>query len=85
MDDLPNSKYFSKTSIPALYEDTRQKMKLDLQEQAKAFSATADMCTSVTGDPYLSYTIHYINDEWKLKTKCLKTLYFPTDHTGQNI
>jgi len=83
--DLPSSKYFSKMSIPALYEDTRQKLKLDLQEQAKAFSATADMWTSVTGDPYLSYTIHYINDEWELKTKCLQTLYFPTDHTGQNI
>ena len=83
--DLPSSKYFSKMSIPALYEDTHQKLKLDLQEQAKAFSATADMWTSVTGDPYLSYTIHYINDEWELKTKCLQTLYFPTDHTGQNI
>ena len=30
--DLPSSKYFSKTLIPALYEDTRQKLKLDLQE-----------------------------------------------------
>ena len=66
--DLQSSKYFSKTSIPALYEDTRQKLKLDLQEQAKAFSDTADMWTSVTGDPYLSYTIHYINDEWESKT-----------------
>ncbi|XP_065899760.1 E3 SUMO-protein ligase ZBED1-like [Dysidea avara] len=83
--DFPSSKYFSKTSIPALYEDTRQKLQLDLQEQAKAFSATADMWTSVTGEPYLSYTIHYINDEWELKTKCLHTLYFPADHTGQNI
>jgi len=31
--DLPS---FSKMSIPALYEDTHQKLKLDLQEQAKA-------------------------------------------------
>ena len=52
--DLPSSKYFSKTSILALYEDTPQKLKLDLQEQAKALFATVDMWTSVTGDPCLS-------------------------------
>ena len=75
-------KYFSKMSILAIYEDTRQKLKLDLQEQAKA---AADMWTSVTGNPYMSYTIHCINDEWELKTKCLQTLYFPNDHRGQNI
>ena len=60
---------------------TKQKLKLDLQEQAKAFSATVDMWTSVTGDLYLSYTTYCINVEWELKTKCLQTLYFPTDHT----
>jgi len=30
--DLPSSKYFSKMSILALYEDTHQKLKLDLQK-----------------------------------------------------
>jgi len=57
-------------------------MQLDLQDQTKAFSA---MWTSVTGEPYLSYTIHYINNDCELEKKCLQTLHFPSDHTGPNI
>ncbi|KAI2642406.1 E3 SUMO-protein ligase ZBED1 [Labeo rohita] len=29
-------------------------------------------------------TIHYILD-WKIKSACLQTTYFPQDHTGENI
>lgn len=28
-------------------------------------------------DPYISLTIHFIDDEWKLCSKCLQTSYFP--------
>ena len=30
--DLPSSKYFSKVAIPALYEETQQKLESDLKE-----------------------------------------------------
>lgn len=33
----------------------------------------------------LVFTVHYINDDFELKTRCLQTPYFPVDHTGQNI
>ena len=82
--DLPSSKYFSKIAIPALYEETRQKIVFDLKEVG-FFSATTDMWSSITGEPYLSYTVHYISHEWKLESKCLQTLYFPVDHTAENI
>ena len=29
--------------------------------------------------------MHYISPEWKLETKCLQTLFFPADHTAENI
>ena len=35
--------------------------------------------------PYISYTIHYINDEGQLCNKCLQTHYLPEDHTGANL
>ena len=40
--DLPSSKYFSKVAIPALYEETRQKLESDLKEVG-FFLATTDM------------------------------------------
>ena len=34
--------------------------------------------------PYLSYTIHYI-DNWEMKSKCLQTTFMPQDHTEENL
>ena len=33
----------------------------------------------------ISYTIHYINDNWQQCNKCLQTRYLPEDHTGANL
>ena len=35
--------------------------------------------------PYISYTIHWLYDEWNYKTWCLETFYLPSDHTATNI
>ena len=35
--------------------------------------------------PYLSYTVHYISKDWKLKSNCLQTLFMPADHNGENL
>lgn len=35
--------------------------------------------------PYLSYTIHFIDDEWKLRNSCLQTQFLPDDHTEGNL
>ena len=33
----------------------------------------------------MSLTIHFVDQEWNLKTRCLETAYFPKDHTGEII
>ena len=38
-----------------------------------------------TTEPYLSYTVHFVGEDWKLESRCLQTLYLPEDHTGENI
>ena len=35
--------------------------------------------------PYISYTIHWVDDERNYKTQCLETFYLPSDHTAANI
>lgn len=36
-------------------------------------------------DPFLSLTLHYIDDDWKLHQRCLETAYFPADHMADMI
>ncbi|XP_060793315.1 zinc finger BED domain-containing protein 4-like isoform X2 [Neoarius graeffei] len=35
--------------------------------------------------PYMSLTVHYVNESWKIQSVCLQTSYFPQDHTGESI
>ncbi|XP_034146796.1 zinc finger BED domain-containing protein 4-like [Esox lucius] len=49
------------------------------------FSTNADLWSSRTTEPYISLTIHYIDDNWKQQSKCLQTSYFPDVHTGEII
>ena len=82
--ELPSRKYFSKTAIPILYSETQDKVAAEIKD-VEFFSATADMWTSNTTEPYLSYTIHFVGNDWSLDTRCLQVLYLPKDHNGQNI
>ena len=34
---------------------------------------------------YMSYTVHYLTDEWKLENRCLQTLFLLEDQTGENL
>ena len=52
---------------------------------AEFFAATMDIWSSSTMEPYLSYTLHCIPEDWQLKNYCLETLYLPQNHTGANI
>ena len=43
------------------------------------------MWTSGTCDPYITFTIHFIDSNWELRSFCLDTIPLYDDHTGQNI
>lgn len=81
---LPSRSYFSRTAIPGLYESVRVKVKKDLEE-VFFFSATTDLWSSIGMRPYMSYTVHYITDDWKLENRCLQTHFLPENHTGENL
>ena len=54
-------------------------------KSAEFLAATTDMWSSHTTEPYMSYTVHFVTDDWELKSRRLQTLYLPQDHTGENI
>jgi hypothetical protein len=81
---LPSRKYFSQQAIPKLYNETRESILQQLQS-TEFFSATSDMWSSNTMEPYMSYTVHFIDPDWKLQSRCLQTLYAPADHTAETL
>ena len=81
---LPSRKYFSQQATPKLYNETGEIIVQQL-ESVEFFSATTDMWSSNTMEPYMSYTVHFIDSHWKRQSRCLETLYTPVDHTAENL
>ncbi|KAL7872219.1 hypothetical protein SRHO_G00072020 [Serrasalmus rhombeus] len=80
--ELPGCRYVSRTAIPKLYGEVRERV----EEQLKStlyFATTADLWSSQTSEPYMSLTVHFIDKDWKLVSLCLQAVYFPEDHTGE--
>ena len=48
-------------------------------------SLTSDGWSSVSKDSYMSLTAHYIDNEWNLVARTLKTQYHPESHTAVNL
>ena len=82
--DLPSRKYLTTKALPDLYSKTREAVMAEVSN-AQFFSGTTDMWSSSSMDPYISFTVHFISDDWKLSNYCLETLFLPQDHTGENI
>ena len=82
--DCPGRKFFSHGAIPKKFSMVKERVMSDLKE-ASTFSCTTDAWSSVTTDPYLSLTAHFFTPNWQLRTYCLRTIYLPSSHTGDNI
>ncbi|XP_051800213.1 E3 SUMO-protein ligase ZBED1-like [Acanthochromis polyacanthus] len=83
---VPSRNHFSKTEIPKMYNDLKAEVAKSVT-QGTYYAATTDIWTSESGagQPYISFTIHYLSPDWKLSSHCLETQFFPEDHTSQNI
>ncbi len=82
---LPSRKHFTKQEIQRLYSEVRDEVVMPKLRNLKYFSATSDLWTSSAKHPYLTYTVHFIDDAWSLQSFCLDTVPLFEDHTGQNI
>lgn len=81
---LPSRTHFTRLAIPEMYEKCKAGVEHELK-QVKYFATTTDMWSSRTMEPYMSLTVHYVNDNFEMKSRCLQTAFFPEDHTGENI
>jgi len=82
--DLPSSTYFSRTAIPKLYSATKDKVAKQLSN-VEYFSSTTDMWSSIGSKPYISFTVHFIDEGWNISSLALSVHFLPEDHTAAII
>lgn len=82
--DIPSRRYFTDKAIPAMYEETRAKVENALVS-AERVGLTCDGWTSRATESYLTVTVHFVNNDWELKSYVLQTKVMSGSHTGANI
>ena len=82
---LPGRNYFTRVAIPSLYTATKEAVQQKIKNEMDFFAATTDLRSSASMEPYLSFSIHFIDHSWNLKSFCLQSQFMPEDHTGVNI
>ena len=80
--DFPSRNHFSRVAIPSLYSEVKSNIQQQITNGLFFYAGTTDLWSSLTSEPYLSYTIHYID---KQCAKCIQAHYMPEAHTGINL
>ena len=81
---IPSRSYFSRNALPNLYAATEDQIKWEICD-INNFSTTTDLWSSEGMLPYMSYTIHFLDNDWQMQNRCLETQFLPEDHTRENL
>ena len=82
--DVPGRKFFSNTAVPKKYNEVKAHVMNEIKT-APNISCTTDGWSANNMTPYLSLTAHFLTSDWQLRAYCLRTIYMPEAHTGENI
>lgn len=69
--NVPSRSPISKLLTPKIYEKVYEFIKHKIQ-LAEYYAVTTDMWTSQTSDPYMSFTIYWIDPNFQLQTRLLQ-------------
>ena len=81
---VPSRTHFRETVIPNMYNGIRDKVMEEL-DHAHSCSLTTDEWTSRSQDGYITTTVHFLDDSWRLQSRMLDTNVIHEAHTGQNL
>ena len=79
----PGRTYYT-TAIEAKYKQVCEKLS-SLLSNACYLSITTDTWTSLAAESYLTITVHYLSDDWVLKSRVLGTMQLDGRHTSANL
>lgn len=77
-------RYFTDTLLPSMMENCRHQIKNEM-ETICGIGLTTDSWTSCATENYITYTAHYITNEWKMKSVVLSTQCSEQKHTSENL
>ena len=82
---LPSKWHFMDYEIPQLYSDVKDSVVVPALKQARFYAGTTDRWMNGSSNPYMTFTIHFTDTSWNLRSFCWDTAPLYADHTGQNI
>ena len=83
-DVLPSARTVSR-HVHSEAEKKRAELKIELEKQ-KRFAVTTDLWThEQTTMPYITVTVHYVNDNWEMRLFIVAMRSMEEKHTGNNI
>ena len=71
--------------MPEIHEKVKRSMKKTMQQGLTYFSLTTDAWTSRANHSYVTHTVHYIDEHWKLCSRVLDTCEITTEHSAANL
>lgn len=82
---MPSRKHVGETVIPQLYEQLKKTIQDELSK-TNTVSVTSDMWTNLNNlFSFLSFTIHWLDDEFTLQHRVLQMKSFSGQHNADNI
>lgn len=82
---VPSREYFKQNVIPSLYQDCKREVS-SLLSEAEFVSLTSDIWTStISNQSFISFTAHWITNDFVLHHAALEAKHFPGSHTGEAI
>lgn len=71
--------------LEELYDERKDKLKKELHKFTSKFSLTCDVWTSKNQLSFFGFTIHYIDDKWKMQQRLLAFKYLTGEHDGVSL
>lgn len=81
---IPSRPTFSKSLMPAKYEEKVQKLK-ELINTAEHITLTTDGWTSINTEGYVAVTAHFITNDWQFYCCLLSCFGYGGRHTADNL
>ena len=82
---IPHRKTFTERTLPAMYSSLRENCIRPLVSSAKHFALTTDCWTSRADQAFIGVTIHFITEDFQLKSFALTNEELPVSHNAANL
>lgn len=84
--EIPDRTSLARAGLDGVYESNLQAVKQLVVTSPLVVAMTTDMWTdNYRRRSYITFTLHFCNAEYELKSVVLKTVLFTGSHTGENI